>query len=63
MRSNQIQFTRQGRLYYILWVILTDEEDEETIMEYIKTRLFKREPERDELRRTSGGWKYEVYVR
>ena len=47
----------------MLWVILTDEEDEGKIMEYIKTRLFKREPEREELRRTSGGWLYGVYVR
>lgn len=62
MRSNQIQFTYRNNLFYMLWEILTAEEDIEAVRKYIKERIFKQVPYREELRKVKGGWHYAVYV-
>lgn len=61
MRTNQIQFTYKNNIFFMLWEIITDEEDPEKVMEYIREKIFKRVPDREELRKTPTGWRYAVY--
>ena len=62
MRTNQIQFTYKNNIFFMLWEILTDEEDADKVREYIKERIYKRSADREELRKVRGGWRYAVYV-
>ena len=61
MKCNQIQFTYRNRIWFMLWEILTDETDRDKVMEYIREKIFKRVPGREELRKVNGGWQYAVY--
>lgn len=61
MRTNQIQFTYKNNVWFMLWEIITDETDRDKVMEYIRTKIFKRIPDREELRKVNGGWRYAVY--
>lgn len=57
----EIQHTYQNNVWFMLWEILTDETDPDKVMEYIRTKIFKRAAEREELRKTGSGWHYAVY--
>ena len=61
MRSNQSVFTHRNNLWFMLYDIITDETDPARVMEYIRERLYKHEPYREELRKATGGWRYAVY--
>ena len=60
-KPRQIQFTYKNNIFFMLWEIITDEEDRDKVMEYIRTKIFKRVPDREELRKVKGGWRYAVY--
>lgn len=61
MKSRQTQFSYKNNLWFMLWEIITDETDKENVMQYIREKLYKRTPEREELRKTKNGWQYAVY--
>lgn len=60
-KPRQIQFTYKNNVFFMLWEILTDEEHPEKVTEYIREKIFKRVPDREELRKTPNGWRYAVY--
>ena len=63
MKSRQVQFVYKNNLFFMLWEIVTDETERDKVMEYIREKLYKREPEQEELTKTKYGWKYAVYER
>lgn len=44
----------------MIWHIIT-KADRAAVQDYIRARLYKREPEREELVPVADGWKYTIY--
>ena len=59
-RSNQIHFAHRNNVWCMIWQIITDA-DRDTVQAYIRAKLYKRQPEREELVPIPGGWKYTIY--
>lgn len=65
MKSKQVQFAykKSDKLFYMQYEIITDETERDKVMQYIREKIYKREPEQEILSKTKYGWKYEVYER
>lgn len=61
MKCYQTQFVHQNNVCFMMWEILTDETDHDKVMEYIREKIYKRTPMREELCKVNGGWRYKVY--
>lgn len=59
-RSTQIHFAHRNNIWCMIWNIITNA-DRAAVQDYIRTRLYKRQPEREELAPIQGGWKYTIY--
>lgn len=59
-RSTQIHFAHRNNIWCMIWHIITNA-DRAAVQDYIRTRLYKREPEREELVPVADGWKYTIY--